>query len=335
MPYVSEATLRSALGQLYGSAGHFLKVFLVLKHMGLGIGRDPVVVDTANSTPSLERLFGFWDADGRFFVPFAHTKRYSTIHGHAARSIVQTNVQRWATSGSVVTCYLSGYLDFAHNGDDVQVSPGRNYPVGLGHGESGFALEEGQRTALPLLAFAAWYGRREELPDGVDPAEFLVASLTNDLYLTPAEVELLFVPTALSETQAAPISEAALAALCAPFIEGSTSATATIAREDFLQYNRRLRTMASNLDLPPWLRIDPAIQLTELLDQGAKAVLLYGPPRTGKSRAIDMVCARDSPGRQTIQIHEGWGYDHLIQGFMPDAGGLWFWKTGALLGSDS
>ncbi len=40
--------------------------------------------------------------------------------------------------------------------------------------------------------------------------------------------------------------------------------------------------------------------------------------------------ARDNESRSTIQIHEGWGYDHLIEGFMPDSNGVWKWADGAL-----
>ena len=67
-----------------------------------------------------------------------------------------------------------------------------------------------------------------------------------------------------------------------------------------------------------------------MLDSGAKAILLYGPPRTGKTRLIDNIIPRSSPDRSTIQIHDGWAYDHLIQGFQPDANGNWDWRDGPL-----
>ena len=57
--YVNEETLASALRSLNGTADHMLKIWLMLKHMGLSIGAHPVQVDTSNSTPSLQRLFSY------------------------------------------------------------------------------------------------------------------------------------------------------------------------------------------------------------------------------------------------------------------------------------
>lgn len=58
--------------------------------------------------------------------------------------------------------------------------------------------------------------------------------------------------------------------------------------------------------------------------------MLYGPPRTGKTRLIDQIEPRNSEVRCTIQIHDGWGYDNLIQGLKPDADGKWHWEDGPL-----
>ena len=58
-----------------------------------------------------------------------------------------------------------------------------------------------------------------------------------------------------------------------------------------------------------------------LLDEGARAVLLYGPPRTGKTRAIDLYTPRTDPKRETIQIHDGWGYDEIMVALRPDTDG--------------
>ena len=332
VPYVTKATLQEALEQLQGTAGHLLKIFLTLKHMGLHAGGQPVTIDTSNSTPSLERLFACGDAGGRMFVPFAHTKRYATMMSDASRSIVQTTIQRWATSGSVVTCDPTGFLDFYNDASGLSVAVGRNYPLGLGHGESGFALADNQRVALPALAFAVWYGRQSRIPDQVDPASFLRGEMERELHLSRAEVELLFTEAQLAvTTQMRPLSDAEIFQLCKPYISGSSPARPVTHLEDFAQYNRRLRSMTTDLDRPPWLRVEPERELKDLIAAGARAILLYGPPRTGKSRAIDRICARTDPRRETIQIHDGWGYDQLVQGLVPDEGGHWKWTNGVLL----
>ena len=72
---------------------------------------------------------------------------------------------------------------------------------------------------------------------------------------------------------------------------------------------------------PAWITESPEIQIKDLVEQGERAILLYGPPRTGKTRAIDQLFERTSDDRCTIQLHEGWGYENLITGFFPDKEG--------------
>jgi len=68
-----------------------------------------------------------------------------------------------------------------------------------------------------------------------------------------------------------------------------------------------------------------------LITTGSKAILLLGPPRTGKTRAVDAVVTRSDEDRVTIQIHDGWGYDELMVSFRPNERGEWNWTRGALL----
>lgn len=333
MSYVSVETLERGLEQLHGSAGHLLKIWLVLKHMGLKVGAAPVEIDTGNSTDSLRRLFDFGDAEGRFFVPFSHTARFATMRSDAARSVIQTNIQRWASSGSVVTCDPTGYLDIrADQGGRLLVSCGRNYPLGLGHGESGFALADDARVAVPLDAFAAWYGRQTDIPTGEDPIAFLVSQLLSELGIDDDEKRLIFVDQSLAvETQPSAMTDAELVDLCTPYANGTATVRETkLIEEDFTAYNRRLRSMTSNLDLPGWLRSDPSKDVERVIEEGARAVLLFGPPRTGKTRLIDALYPRENGERETIQIHDGWGYDQLIEGFVPDSSGKWEWHAGVL-----
>lgn len=329
--YVNSSTLDSALRKLYGTSGHLLKIWFTLKHMGLAQGADAVEVTTSNSTPSLQRLFSCGAPDRCFYVPFAHTPRYLTMRPDAARSIIQTNIQRWASSGSVVTCDPTDFLDFS-GGEGVQlsVSTGRRYPFGLGTGEAGFALENGARVAVPITSFAVWYGRKTKISDDADPAEFLIREMLRELKISPAERAVIFVDDDLdTKTGTMPLTDEEIFAACEPFIKNERTRSMEI-EEEFSTYERRVRSMVSGLDLPVWMRTSPEETVRELLHAGAKAILLYGPPRTGKTRLIDSIEARTSPKRETIQIHDGWGYDHLIEGFKPDENGHWAWKDGPL-----
>ena len=90
--------------------------------------------------------------------------------------------------------------------------------------------------------------------------------------------------------------------------------------------------MVTISDNPTWVQTAPEKQLKELLDSGEKAILLYGPPRTGKTRAIDAVIGRNNDDRVSIQLHEGWGYENLVLGMFPTKeAGVFDWKPGALL----
>jgi hypothetical protein len=300
--------------------------------MGLAVSAQPVVVDTSNSTPSLERLFSFADPTGRFYIPFAHTKRYAVMQGDASRSIIQTNIVRWGTSGSVVTCDPTGFLNILPRADSkVTVAPGRTYPLGLGYGESGFALEEGSRVSVPLTSFAVWYGRQTPVPEDEDPAHHLIRLLSTDLHLAADERDLVFVQDDLGvELGPAPLADTQLYRLCTRYIEAGPPLSNDVIQETYGAYVRRVRTMASQLDLPAWLRANPEQEMKSLLESGARAILLYGPPRTGKTRFIDNYVPRNAPERATVQIHDGWTYDHLIEGFVPNDDGEWHWRAGSL-----
>ena len=107
--FIAKSTIKEAIYGVRGTANHLIKIWLVLKLMGLD-GQTPVSIDTGNSTPYLKRLFDCGAPDGSFYVPFSHTPRFAFMKSDASRSIIQTTLQRWASSGSVVTCDPSAFL---------------------------------------------------------------------------------------------------------------------------------------------------------------------------------------------------------------------------------
>lgn len=330
--FVDKRTLNTALKTLYGSAGHLLKIWFVLKHMGLSTGSGGVEIDTSNSTPSLKRLFSCGAPDGRFFIPFAHTKRYATMMHDASRSIIQTTIQRWASSGSVVTCDPTEFLEFNQLDDSkIRVTTARRYPFGLGYGESGFARDEAARLAIPINAFAIWYGRTTDIPTGSHALPYLVDSMVHELNITQAERDLIFVSdeTEIS-TQNHPLSDAEIFEACMNVLDAPKASSVEIFHETFDQYARKVNSMVTGLNKPEWMRLAPDVEFKALIEGGAKAILLYGPPRTGKTRLIDSQSPRNSNERCTIQIHDGWGYDSLIQGLKPKTDGTWDWVSGPL-----
>jgi 5-methylcytosine-specific restriction protein B len=330
--YIDRSTLDHALAKVYGTAGHLLKIWFTLKHMGLESNGQPIEIDTSNSTPSLKRLFSYGAPDNRFYIPFAHTPRYLTMKHDAARSIIQTNIQRWARSGSVVTCDPTEFLDiYSGSGSKLFVATGRRYPFGLGTDESGFALENGTRVCIPITSFAVWYGRQTSIPNDQMPGRFLIEKMLHELHISQAESDLIFLDDSIEvTTQLTPLTDQDIFSACEPFINGDTQPIVHLFHEEFAHYARRIRGMVSALNLPTWMRTSPEEDVKELLARGTKAILLFGAPRTGKTRFIDAIVARNAHERCTIQIHDGWGYDHLIQGFKPNEEGQWVWSDGPL-----
>jgi 5-methylcytosine-specific restriction protein B len=273
--YVNKATLTHALARMYGTSGHLLKIWFTLKHMGLEANSRSVEIDTGNSTPSLQRLFSCGDPDNRFYIPFAHTQRWLTMMHDASRSIIQTTIRRWATSGSVVTCDPTEFLDIRNvAGSKLAVSTGRRYPFGLGNDESGFALENGTRVCIPITSFAVWYGRQTEIPPSYEPAIFLTEEMIRELHLSSAEKEFIFVDDEIEViTQSNPLSDQDIFSVCEPFINEKTHPTPQVFQEEFVQYSRRVRGMVSALNRPAWMRISPEEEVKALLAGGAKAIL--------------------------------------------------------------
>lgn len=334
MPYITRQSLSTAIDRLKGTSSYMLRIWLTLKQMGLRPDH-PVSIDTSNSTPALQRLFSYGHPEQDLYVPFAHTTRYLTMKHDAARSIIQTNINRWAVSDSVVTVSPKGYLDFKQlSSDELEVRLGRNYPRGLGHGMNGFALDEDIRVSIPLLSWLVWYYRQSDVPADGALLDTLRARLTVDLHLSPAELDLLFVaddPPWTPTLQDSPVSSAELYQLVTEKLNSKVTQPSVIVTQTYAQHILKVNSMVTISSGPAWLTTPPQEQLQHLLDTGAKAILLYGPPRTGKTRAVDNIVPRSDPSRETIQIHDGWGYDELLLGFRPQANGAWDFVAGPLL----
>lgn len=327
--YIAKQTIQEAIYGIRGTANHLLKIWFVLKLMGLD-DHTSVSIDTGNSTPALKRLFGCGASDGSLYVPFSHTKRFAFMRSDASRSIIQTTLQRWATSGSVVTCDPSAFLKITNTDDNkLLVKTGRQYPLGLGNGKNGFALEDGQSVRISADYFAIWLYTREDI--GRNSSDDLVRDMIKLLHLTAAEFKTLFIRQSVNlQYQSEPITDAELYSLCQHAFDETPNIEEVIESTD--KYIKRVKNMVTVSEKPTWVQTAPEVQLASLIENGEKSILLYGPPRTGKTRAIDNVIGRDSEDRVSIQLHEGWGYENLILGMFPsETAGVFDWKRGALL----
>src|SRR5438067_1772382 len=160
------------------------------------------------------------------------------MKGDAGRSIIQTNIQRWHASGSVVTCDPTGFLDIQGGSDGaLLVAPTRSYPIGLGFGPNGFALHEDERVCIPATSFAVWYLRKQALPirtGGEVEAAKLVESMRAELDISSAEYEAIFVDDDLPiTTTGAPLTNAEVYRVCSSFLQNPGRPIAKIEHQTF------------------------------------------------------------------------------------------------------
>jgi len=309
MAYVTKKSIESSLEKLHGTAHHLLKIWFTLKQMGM-TEDHPVEITTSSPTPALKILFSYGDPEEKFFIPFAHTSRFKTMKGDAARSIIQTTIQRWHSSGSVVEVDPTSLLDIEQAASGtLLVKPKRGYPRGLGWGKNGFALEDNSRVCIPDLSFCIWYFRQTELSSEECTREILLKKLAKELSLSPAEIELIFVPDEGEfSTQDKPLTDKELFdTITEKGID--LNLPEQILEQPFTEHLTKLRSMTTITPGPGWLTRDAQSRFKAALESGSKAILLYGPPRTSKTYIIDQIIPRDSADRVTIQIHDGWGYE--------------------------
>ena len=160
----------------------------------------------------------------------------------ASRSIIQTTIQRWASSGSVVTCDPTGFLDIIV-GEESQlyVRAGRRYPFGLGIGESGFARKESARVSIAIKSFAVWYGRKAPIPNDLEPGDYLVNEMLKELHISPGERELIFADEHLTiETQDSCLTDKELFFVCQLFINRENQPPTEIHYEEYGCFIREL-----------------------------------------------------------------------------------------------
>lgn len=317
--YFTAQTIKHAVRDMRGGADHMLKIWFVLKAMGLSKSNN-VIVDTGNSTPYLKKLFRSGADDGSFFVPFAHTSRFANMQADAARSIIQTNCKKWI-DGTVTGVDPTSFLTFKDTDKGISVSVSRQYPLGLGHDIVGFARKDGQRVSIPGLQFAVWLFAQTDLPTQ-EPVD-ITAKLKEELNLDDSEYDLVFIQQPIElQFQNTPISNSELYDICSSaFVD---AVTLEIKAETESDYIKRVKNMVTISEKPAWITSSPEAQLQALIDQGETAILLSGPPRTGKTRAIDNIYPRTNTDRCSIQLHEGWSYENLIFGWYPKADGSGF-----------
>ena len=321
MAFFTLESIRDSLHSLRGTADHMIKIWFTLKHMGLVEGGGSIEVTTANSKESLDQLFSCRHPDGKYLIPFATTARFNTMMSDASRSIIQTNMKKW-DDGTNTGADPTDFLLIEKTGGSYNVSTNRGYPMGLGHGINGFAKDDDTKVNIPLKAMAVWYCRIRD----VASTDAAVETMLSELNISDFEKELLFEDHHFEPTlQENAISDSELVSLYdEPF---SLIGTPVVMARDV--YEAEVKSMKTNVLGPRWLNYRAEESLKNLLDNGRKAVLLYGPPRTSKTHTIRSLVPSDET--TYIQIHDGWTYGDLVLGLKPKQNGEWEYVPGPLL----
>ncbi|CAB5114051.1 5-methylcytosine-specific restriction enzyme B [Burkholderia cenocepacia] len=329
--FVTADAIKLALIALRGTADSMLKVWFTIKKMGFTRDRS-VLIDTSNPTEAVERLFSYGASDTakEYFVPFATTRSDLTMGKDAPRTVIQTNIKKFhdSTVGFDPRSFLRIERDVSGSWK-VSAQPG--YPQGLGLNKDGFAKGDTQRVALPLRAWATWYGRRTPVPiEEVDPVDYLVRLMISDLNIDAEERAVIFVDDVEFKPhfEGEMIESEKLRGLVEEAFSGAAdSREDRVFHLDERTYQRRLAAIRTRSIGPRWISGEPLDQLKTALEM-SKAVLLYGPPRTGKTRAVMNLFKNLSP--TVIQIHDGWGYENLVVGLKSDGKGGFGWREGPL-----
>ena len=208
-------TIAIAMQDLQGTADHMIKIWFVLKAMGLTKSKG-VYVDTSNSSPQLKALFHSGSQDGKFCIPFVDsTIKYRFMQHDASRSIVQTNIKKWM-DGTVSGSDPRSFLDIRKQGGGYYVSTKASYPSELGSDKKHFAPSSDSKANIPLLQLAVWVFAQREIPDKTeDVASYLREEIRRYLFLQNDEESCLFHPGAMNLAFSdLPITDHELYGLC-------------------------------------------------------------------------------------------------------------------------
>lgn len=280
--FIDAETLQGALLLLQGKADHMIKIWLVLK--GMGLTKDsPIKVNTSNSKGTLKQLFCSGAPDGQFCVPFAPVpSRWRFMKSDAARSIIQTNLKKWM-DGTVTGSDPTGYLQIEKEGSSYKVSGRDNYPQGLGEGINGFATSAGGKVEIPMLPMAIWVFAREDVPKDIsDPKQYLRDKLRDILNLDHEEEARIFVAGDMD-----------------------------ISFSDHVLSEQEIFEICKGVKV-----------VNQKAIEGSRQLITYGAPGTGKSHKVDGLCdCQDVAKCVRTTFHPDSDYSTFVGSYKPTMAG--------------
>lgn len=328
MHYISNEALISAIKKLHESGTHeYFRVYLTLKAHGLTYNADDYVsVDTTNTTPALDFLFKVPGLSQE--RPYYNPLRNEQLNAGHARGVIQSEVKKFLDEATKTKMkWLEGYQSQEGRSKPWYIRFSGEYPNSLGCGQAGLAERDDYQITIDAPSLVLWLNRDESFKE--EPTfEGLWEEAKEKLNLDDVEVDLIFSKNREFEGD--------------PFTEEEPD------RDELIEFIREEQGKGSKAEVlkPPSRRAFPEAKLRKIVSaysniqpsQGwwstddtlaeglaileeTRALLLIGPPGTGKTRLAfqlaNAILEGDKSRQHLFQFHASYTYEDFIEALVP------------------
>lgn len=337
MFYIKNNSIIAAIQRLHSSGTHdYFRTYLALKAHGLAFGSsEPTRVTTQNTAPAYHLLFGVpgLGDDRPFYNPF----RNELLKHDTPRGTGQTHVKKFldaATTTKMV--WLEGYQRKEGGEAPWYVRFSSSYPLGLGAGLDGLADRNNVQITIHRPSFVIWMSRNGQW---VEKPSFdqLWSPVVEQVHLHSVEVDLLFTKEYEFEDDPFTDIEPDRTELVRFIVDEAAKGTGgdiitASPRPSFSETKiRRIILSARPIQIGEkwWVAGEIESEALNILHQ-TKAVLLVGPPGTGKTRLANhlaqSIIGGDESRIHRFQFHAAYSYEDFIESLqpIPEAGVLTF-----------
>lgn len=329
MYYLTNESIIAAIKNLHKSGTHdYFRTYLTLKTHGLALDNpEPVSVNTTNTTPSLQYLFGVdgLAGDSPFYNPF----RNERLKADAARGVIQTHVKKFLDEATKTKMSWIKGEQGADKAWNVLFS--EEYPQSLGRGEKGLAISDDVQITIHRPSFVVWMFRNAQW-DARPKFSDLWDEVKKKIHLNPVEIDLLF--TRENDFVEDPFTDSAPNRTdLISFIESQTElgtgkdVLKAPERKPFsdLKVQRIISSEVYSQQTSKWWGADNVSLEAKKIVEETRALLLIGAPGTGKTRlAINLgreILEGDDSRLHLFQFHASYTYEDFIEALRPEPDG--------------